>query len=151
MGASPCFVNCGKPACKTLGCVRVYNDRDPKPGLPLTTGEGNTADELRAKLDALKSSETPVVDQADVERWLFNHAEDLVAECARLREQLDAVDDVLIKAIGDVTGLSMAGWDSERRWLGQVALARLEAARAALEAVGRADTGNAASAREEKR
>lgn len=26
MTAAPCFVNCGKPACKTLGCVRVYND-----------------------------------------------------------------------------------------------------------------------------
>jgi hypothetical protein len=23
---SPCFVNCGAPACLKLGCVRVYND-----------------------------------------------------------------------------------------------------------------------------
>lgn len=28
MTSSPCFVNCGKPACKTLGCVRVYNDTE---------------------------------------------------------------------------------------------------------------------------
>jgi hypothetical protein len=24
---SPCFVNCGEPACLKLGCIRVYNDR----------------------------------------------------------------------------------------------------------------------------
>ncbi len=26
-GVSPCFVNCGEPACQKLGCVRVYNAR----------------------------------------------------------------------------------------------------------------------------
>lgn len=24
-GVSPCFVNCGEPACQRLGCVRVHN------------------------------------------------------------------------------------------------------------------------------
>ena len=24
-GVSPCFVNCGRPACQKLGCVRVYD------------------------------------------------------------------------------------------------------------------------------
>lgn len=24
-GVSPCFANCGEPACQKLGCVRVYN------------------------------------------------------------------------------------------------------------------------------
>lgn len=27
-GVSPCFVNCGQPACQKLGCVRVYNARN---------------------------------------------------------------------------------------------------------------------------
>lgn len=27
MTAFPCFAFCGKPACKSLGCIRVYNDR----------------------------------------------------------------------------------------------------------------------------
>ncbi len=26
-GVSPCFVNCGKRACRELGCIRVYNAR----------------------------------------------------------------------------------------------------------------------------
>ena len=30
MTAFPCFANCGKPACQTLGCIRVYNDRYPE-------------------------------------------------------------------------------------------------------------------------
>lgn len=25
VNVSPCFVNCGEPACQKLGCVRVYN------------------------------------------------------------------------------------------------------------------------------
>ena len=24
---SPCFANCGEPACQKLGCIRVYNER----------------------------------------------------------------------------------------------------------------------------
>lgn len=28
VGVSPCFVNCGEPACQKLGCVRVYNARN---------------------------------------------------------------------------------------------------------------------------
>ncbi len=27
MSASPCFAFCGKPACRTLGCIHVYNAR----------------------------------------------------------------------------------------------------------------------------
>ena len=29
-GMSPCFVNCGEPACQKLGCIRVYNTENRK-------------------------------------------------------------------------------------------------------------------------
>lgn len=28
---SPCFANCGKPACQKLGCVEAYNDNGYEP------------------------------------------------------------------------------------------------------------------------
>src|SRR4051794_14175676 len=95
------------------------------PGLPLTTGEGNTAAQLRAKLDALKSSETPVVDQVDVERWLFDHAENLLAEaeCGRLRGQLEAARQALTY---------IAGYQSETQSDAEGVTLMQAAARAAL-------------------
>lgn len=49
MTAAPCFANCGQPACRKLGCVRVYNDREEqrqrdgrgiaRSNKPMTAGE----------------------------------------------------------------------------------------------------------------
>lgn len=86
MTAFPCFAMCGDPACETLGCVRVYNDRR-RVRMDLSRGghidvslspdaSPETIEALRALGEAaLNRMETPVTDLIGKKATIVGYSE----------------------------------------------------------------------------